>query len=136
MRRNYILFHFPWVWLNLQRQKASLEVPGDWKKKKKKKISLPTGRARRHVRTQNFLRGKLLRDGPETRIQRQKKDVTVSAPAQGGSPPYELHDPVRPQHQPCAVSSPAAANPAISPDVPWLPIYSRERERAALPRGF
>lgn len=36
MRRNYILFHFPWVWLNLQRQKASLEVPGDWKKKKKK----------------------------------------------------------------------------------------------------
>lgn len=35
MRRNYILFHFPWVWLNLQRQKASLEVPDDWEKKKK-----------------------------------------------------------------------------------------------------
>lgn len=43
MRRNYILFHFPWVWLNLQRQKASLEVPGDWKKKKKKKSASQLG---------------------------------------------------------------------------------------------
>lgn len=63
-----------------------------------------------------------------TQESKPKKEVIVLAPRQGGSPWQEPHGSVYPQHQPREESSPAAANPAISPDAPRLLIYSCEGE--------
>lgn len=73
--------------------------------------------------------------GP-TQESKTEKDITVLVHMQGGSLSYELHGSVHAQHQPCDISSPAAANPVISPDVPWLLIYSCKGETTALPQGF
>lgn len=69
MRRNYILFNFPWVWLNLQSQKPSLEVQGAGKKT----IEPPNWASEAaHLQTFATRNWELLGDGPNTRIPNQK----------------------------------------------------------------
>ena len=80
MRRNYILFNFPWVLLSLQRQKASLEVPDDCKK------SQPPNWESETALPQTSLVGnwKLLSDGPNTRIQNQEGRDCLGPPCREG----------------------------------------------------